>query len=392
MRVTISHANLSAALDTASRAAGKPQPLPILGYVLIEATPDGGLSATGTDLKTRAWRTVDAMIEEAGAVAIPPKAVLDFLDAVPADLPISLSVDAGHRATLQAGRTTARISGMHPDQYPDAPEIDDWAAEVSLWPDALKTLIDSVAFAAAGDETRPALSGVHLQIAGGYLTLTAADGLRLARRRMELDGPELSVIVPAERLARVAAGLAGAKGEVRLAVDARGRYLLADAETGTWAISLLEGNYPDLSRQLQQAPVTTVTVARSDMLRACRLVGNLLVDITGTDGKSVSRVGKAVLEIAADSVTIRAGDAQADHEAVTVIDAAVEPAVSDDGPVLCALNSGALREACEALDGSIALELCGPGKSVFLRAAGGARADQCSLIQPLAVPNTSQRG
>jgi DNA polymerase-3 subunit beta len=389
VRITITHGALSAALDIAARACGKSANVPALGYVLLDASTDGGLSVTGTDLRVRAHRTAEALVEQAGAVCLPPKALIDFLDAVAPDAPISLSVDAGHKAVLQSGRTTARVAGLDPEHFPMGAADAEPAWTLNLYADVLRGLIESTAYAAAQDETRPALAGVAIEATADSLTFLAADGMRLARRTIELSGADsLAVNCPARALLTAAAGLKEAGGDARLSVDAAGRALTIDADTGTWALALLEERFPDISRQLAQEEQATVTVQRSELQRACRLVDSVLVSIIGTDGKSVSKVAKAVLEFGPDSVTVRAGDSSADHEAVTVIDAAVSGTPEPIG-----LNSGALRDAAESLTGAggISIELCGPGRSVFLRNASESRREQVALIQPLAITNRGQR-
>lgn len=391
MRATVTPAALAAALAVAGKATGKAATSPILPLVLIEAHADGGLAATGTDLRTRASHTVQAMVEAAGAVCLPPEALADYLGAIPGDVPVTLAVDATHRATLTAGRAVVRVAGIDPEQYPAGPEHDEApAAELLLVPDVFKALVESVVHAAARDDTRPALAGVNFSTADGTLCLTAADGLRLARRTLMLDVPVpgIDVIVPAGPLAAVAAGLDGAQGHVRLAIDGMGKRLTIDASTGTWALLLLDGPYPRVAHMLGdgQAPAATYTVARADLLRACKLVSGVLVAITSVDGKTAQRVGKAVLAHGSDGLTVRAGDVSADHMAETVI--ACE---AGGAPYEVALNTGALTQAAEALAGPVVLELGGAGKPVYLRDAGGQRMAHLHMIAPIAVSNAAQR-
>lgn len=388
MKLTTTHASLSDALGVASRAVGRSVNVPAVGYVLLDATVDGALLVYGTDLRLRAWGAgLDTQITEMGAVCLPPKSVADFLDAVKPSDPITIEVDTAHKATLKSGRTVARVAGLDPEQFPSLAQTEA-ICEISLPAEAFRTLVESVAFAALGDDSRPDLTGVHLDCDNTYLTATAADGLRLARRSVELvDADELLCNAPARALSIVAAGLKGDTGAVHLSMDDRGRTLGVRSAAGCWAIQLLSDQFPDVSRQLAQVPLQTVVVDRDDLLRACRLVSRMTADIIGIDGKTVSKVAKAIIEVNREKgLIITAGDAGADHEATVMLDATI-----DGLGETFALNTGALRDAAEALDGPIAIELCGPGRSVFLRNANGSRSEQVSVIQPLAVSNKSQR-
>ncbi len=391
MKLTISHAALSDALGVASRAVGRNPNVPAVGYVLFDAAIGDVFQVTGTDLRLRAWHVGTPYTTECGQVALPPKSVADFLDAVRPDDPITIETNDAHKATLRSGRTVRTISGLDPEQFP-ALQMDETVCEISLPAETFRILIESVAFAALGDDSRPALTGVHLDADNTSLTMTAADGMRLARRSMELlDADDFQANVPAKALSIVASGLKGALGAVHLSLDARGRTLGVRSAVGCWAIQLLADPFPDISRQLAQTPEQTVVVDRDDLLRACRLVSTLTADIIGVDGKTVNRVAKALLEVFPDSLTILAGDAQADNLAKTNIDARVEGVGEGDETLLLALNTGALRDAASVLEGPIAIELCGPNRSVFLRNANGSRVEQVLLIQPLAVSSQSQR-
>ena len=388
MRLTVTPARLDSVLDVARRACGRAAAHTYLPYILLEAGTDGTVAATGTDLTTRARHAAEALVSEPGAVCLPPSALADFLGAVPSDLPVDIAVDAGHKAVLTCGRSLARVAGMDPEGFPAATVTGEPAWACAVPPDLLRSLVNSVAYAAARDAVRPALSGIHVVAAGGRLTMTAADGVKLARRCVgvpDLDGGE--IIVPAEALVQVAAALDGAEGTCTLAVDAGGRRLSVGSSAGTWTITLLEGRYPEVSRMFAQEPRAAYTVARSEFLRACGLVSGVLVAIEGMDGRSAGRLSKAVLEPVDDGLSIRAGDVGADHMAQTVID------VQTDGePYPVAVNSGALRAAAEALAGPLLVELYGPGQNVSLREAGNPdRLAHCHYIQPLAVGSTAVR-
>ena len=69
-------------------------------------------------------------------------------------------------------------------------------------------------FAAAADDSRPVLAGVLVRLAGGQLTLAAADGFRLAVNTVLLPDTtaHASWIVPARTLVEVAHSLPSAPG------------------------------------------------------------------------------------------------------------------------------------------------------------------------------------
>lgn len=369
MRATITREHLSAALETAARAVGKPTTLPILSSVLLEATPDGGVVLTGADLRTRAWHTVPASVEEAGAVALPPARIASFLEAVPDDAEIRLSVDAAYKAVLSAGKTTSRIAGLDPEEFPAGPSFDAPSFDCTFAADVLVGLIQRTAYAASKNDSRPVMAGVLLAFDGATVAATAADGYRLAHAEAELPegswraGPDdASLIVPARPLVGIARELKDASS-ARMLVDAGGGSLLIDSETGRWSILLIDGTFPDFRRIVPRDTPIAVTTSRSALLRALRLVRNL---------EGTSDGYRCDLAFDRDALTITAADRAADHEASTTIDADL----TRGDPMALALNTQYLAEAVEAIEGDgVVLEMTDATKPVLFRSTHGPATD-----------------
>ena len=371
MKVTISAEQLSAALETAARVAPKKSTLPILETVLLDATPDGGLLLAGTDLRTRAWRTVPALVEEAGTVCLPPARIASFLEAIPDDAEIRLTVDAARKAVLSAGKTTSRIAGLNAEEFPAGPDFDAPALDLTLAADILAGCINRTAHAAAKDDSRPALAGLNLAFDGSSIAVTAADGYRLAHAESELPegSDEVSLIVPARPLTEVARALKNATS-ARLKVDGRGSSLLIDSEAGCWSLALIGGTFPDFRRVVPRDTPIAVTTSRSALLRALRLVKGL---------EATSDGFKVHLVIGADQIEIMASDRQADHEARTTIDAEM---VRGEG-LQISFNTTYLSEAVEAIEGDgVLLELTSATSPCLLRSVRGPETDWC-VVMPM---------
>lgn len=360
MRATITREHLASALETAAHVVGKSTTLPILSYILLEATPDGGVVLTGTDLRTRAWQTVPASVEEAGAVALPPARIASFLEAIPEDAEVRLTVDGAHKAVLSCAQTTSRIAGLDPEEFPAGPSFDAPSFDCTLAADVLVGLISKVAHAAAKVDSRPVLAGVLLAFDGATVGATTADGFRLAHAEAELpDGSDdVSLIVPARPLVGIARELKDAASS-RLLVDAGGGSLLIDSEAGCWSLLLIDDTFPDFRRVMPRDTPIAVTTSRSALLRALRLVRNL----EGTkDGY------RCDLAFERDALTITAADRAADHEASTTIDAEL----TRGEPLTLSMNTQYLSEAVEAIDGDgLVLEMTDTTKPVLFRSTHG---------------------
>ena len=206
MRLNVQQEDLHRGLRAVSRAVPARSTLPITSNILIEAGNDdagrGSLKLSATDAETIAITyTIEAEVEEDGAITLPSRLLSDFVATLPPE-PIELSLaERSRQVSLVCARNEASIGGMAAEDFPPIPPVED-GDTIPLDPGALRRSIDYVAFAAATDDSRPVLTGVHFGIREGALKLAAADGFRLAVHTVALSGepPEREAVVPARAL------------------------------------------------------------------------------------------------------------------------------------------------------------------------------------------------
>lgn len=371
MQLTLSHGTFAAALAVAATAVKPRATLPVLEHVLLEAA-DGRLTVSGTDLGSRAWQSIACGVQEAGAVTVPPKALNDFLDAIVPSEPITLTVDAKHKAELVSGRTRIRVAGLDPEQFPPAPAFDEPAFDYTLAASDLTALIRNTVFAAAKDDSRPVLAGILFQVRNGTLKLVAADGFRLALREIAAEGAmDLNVIAHARMLGKLVGHL-GKATSARLMVDAGCSSLLVDTEQGSWAVRLIDGQFPDFNRIIPRDAPIAVTAARDDLVRATGLVLN----VEQTSGGYTTR-----LSVGTDGISIQAGTATSDQEVETHLEATLERGE----PITIGFNTRYLRDAIESVDADqITIELTRPDAPSIVR-ADGPRNGHLNIVMPMHV-------
>ena len=374
MKLTITASALADALDVAESAAvrGKTAHFPWMAGVLLDAREGDRLTVSGTDLRVRAWRGVQANIEEAGAVVAPVKALSSFLEAVPADIVISVTADHAHKVTLKGAGITAKAAGWDWEEFPPQPDFNDPAADLTMAAPLMARLIGSVVHAAADNDSRPVLAGVLFRYRSGTLSLVAADGFRMAVRETEIDGSgeDFEVIVHAAKLAEVAKQLARATS-VRLIVDSDGKSVMFDAESGCFTVATIDGQFPDVARIIPKpdAVTTTVTVARADMLRAIELV------------RAVERDVRTKLHVTDNGLTVEASDSTNDHAV------SADLAADHDGePQAITFQGTYVRDAVRALEGDrVTLEIVGKASPALVREAGE-RGSHSQLVMPMQAP------
>ena len=337
MKLVILQEHLKHALSTVGRAVAGKSTLPVLANVLLSAA-GGRLTLAATNLEIGITHTIGAQVEVDGAVTLPHKLFSDVVGSLPNDR-VTLTLDERTQTvTIACGRFTSNIKGIEADEFPTIPAID--AAGATLPVDVLKQSIALTAFSAASDDSRPVLAGVLLEL-GDALTLSAADGFRLARHTTPIDaGDGLTCIVPGGSLETLGAILGGDTVTATLAPT--GSQIGFTAGGTTLVSRLIEGKFPDVDRIIPQAHTTRLVVNRGDLAKAVKLASYFAVSAQGVVKLTVTESG-AILSANASEV----GDNTTEIECIV-----------GGKPTQIALNAKYLAEVVGAIQTEqIAMEL-----------------------------------
>ena len=201
MKLSVLQENLNRGLGTVSRAVATRSTLPITTHVLLQ-TDDSRLRLVATNLEIVISCWIAAKVEVEGAITVPARMLNEFVGSLQPDT-IEMELDPSTRQLdVVSARVNAKLSGQDADDFPPIPTITE-GDTIRLESDALREAIEHVVFAAATDDSRPVLTGVHLRIDEERLTLAAADGFRLAVYHLDIaEAPAASIeiIVPARAL------------------------------------------------------------------------------------------------------------------------------------------------------------------------------------------------
>lgn len=293
MKVSCLQENLARGLSVAGRAVSARSALPILSHILF--TTDGGrlrLSSTNLEMGIHCW--IGGRVEEDGAIAVPARTMIDLVNAFPPDRVDLRQEVRTMTLNVRCGRSEANIKGLDAVDFPPIPTPEEGAADgISIDPETLRVAINQVVFAAATDEARPTLTGVLLRweatATGPTLTLAAADGYRLAVRRVPLPESEVghpfSVIVPARTMtewARICGELAKGREErppVRITFTPDRNRMMFQAQTPPDApvpmevvlvSQLIPGTFPDYQQLIPRDRNTRVIAGTAELLKACQ--------------------------------------------------------------------------------------------------------------------------
>ncbi len=362
MRVSCLQENLARGLALVGRAVATRSTLPQTTHVLLR-TDQGRLRLAATNLEIAITAWVGAQVEEEGAITVPARLFTEFVNTLP-DERIDLSLaPRGRQLQLVCGRYEATIAGMDPADFPPIPTVEE-AASVRVEPRALRTAIAQVEFAAATDDTRPVLTGVHTLVEGDTLTLAAADGFRLAVHRLPLEeeAPQrVEIIVPARALRELYRLLADEQEPILMMVNQARSQVLFRLRSVELVAQLIQGTFPNYSQLIPQEYKTRAVVNLKEFLQETRRAaifardGSNIVRLVVEPGEGVG-MGKMVVSARAEELGEHRGE----------LDALVE-----GEPAKIAFNAKYLQDVLQVLDCTeVALEITTPTSPGVFRPVG----------------------
>jgi DNA polymerase III subunit beta len=374
MKISVMQEHLQKGLAQVSRAVATKTSLPVLSNILL-ATDRGQLKLAATNLEVGITCWVDCAIEEEGQVTVPARLLTDFVGNLPNDA-IRLELDRRTLAlTVRAPRSKATIKGIDAEDFPAIPTVEG-EPTTTMAPDLLREMISQVVFAAAKDESRPVLAGVHLRFEEDRLTMSAADGFRMAVRSGDLATPvkeEVAVIVPARALNDLARILGDQQDPVELTVTRNRNQLLCRAGNVEFLSRLIDGSFPDWRQIVPSGYNTRTVMGREQLLSAARLASYFARDNNDVVKLSI-KPGEG--EYSPGNLTISANAAEVGDN-TSDVDAAVE---GPEGQI--AFNVAYLAEVLSVLKApQVALETQGPSNAGVIRPVGSN--DYTHVIMPM---------
>lgn len=255
MKATIERATLLRCLSHVQSVVERRNTIPILANVLLEASGDGAIKVTATDLDLQVVESQQAVsVDSPGAITVSAHLLFDIARKLPDGSQVSLEAADG-RMTVKAGRSRFKLPTLPRDDFPIIAE-GDLPTSFALPAKTLAELIDRTRFAISTEETRYYLNGIFFHVAdddGPVLKAAATDGHRLARFTLARpDGADgmPDVIVPRKAIGELRKLLEESlDGDVQIDLSASKVRFSLGGEGGTILTSkLIDGTFPDYSR------------------------------------------------------------------------------------------------------------------------------------------------
>lgn len=275
MRLTAGKEEFADKLQLVGRGVSSRTSVQILAGILLRATA-GRLELSATDMEISLRVSLDAEVEEEGAVVVPGRLLVDIVRLLPGG-----EVALEHRAEegvarLTSGSASYQLHTYGPEDFPRLPEIDPESA-FTVEREAFLDTIARVGRSASRDESRPVLTGVLVRFQGGKVVMAATDSYRLSVKETPLaQGPkeELEAIVPARALAELARIAQAATSET-LDVGVQENQV-AFGTDGVWLTARrIDGQFPNYRQLLPEQFEAEVQLPREELLDVVRRTGLL---------------------------------------------------------------------------------------------------------------------
>lgn len=263
MKLVIKQDILAKALSAVGKIATPKAGLPILSNVLLRAE-DTKLTVAATNLEVAMTASLNAKVDEQGAITVPARLLTDFVSNLP-----HANVEINSEETklkVVCGGFSSVINAMLADDYPAMPEPAE-ANELVIDGGTLKAAIQGVTVCAGNDITRPVLTGVDFYSENGELYMAATDGYRLAERRIMATNKVLTSIVPSSTLMDVARLLPDGDATIKYN-DEQMSFICGDL---TVTSRLIDGKYIQYRQLLPSETNFVAKVNRADLMKATRM-------------------------------------------------------------------------------------------------------------------------
>jgi len=282
MKLSCLQQNLNKRLGIVSRAVATRSTLPITQNILLTAEPSRlKLAATNLEMATTCW--IGAKVEQEGSITVPARLLIDFINSLPSDL-VEITLPAkSHTVELKSGRFEAHINGIDAEDFPPIPEVSG-DLTTTIEANALREGIAQVSFAAAAEESRPMLTGIHCEFEGDQLTLAAADGFRLAVHKINLFTPveqKNTAIIPARTLNELNRLLSDQEEPVEMAMNQQKSQVCFNLKDAQIVSQLIQGSFPNYSQVIPESYTTRAVVDINDFLRITKISSVFARDASG---------------------------------------------------------------------------------------------------------------
>ncbi|MCK9344728.1 MAG: DNA polymerase III subunit beta [Candidatus Pacebacteria bacterium] len=268
MNFTCNRETLQKYITNAERVTGKNSSLPILSSVLI-ATNGKSLVIRSTNLEVGVEFQIPAEIKEEGSVAVSGSLFSNILMSIPDEESVTVSVkDSVCKIITKTKNIT--VKGLLPDDFPTIPVINE-GESFTIQSQVFIQGVKSVLMSAAISDIKPEISSVYVYQKEKSLVFVATDSFRLAEKKIDYNGEELSqgVIIPVKNIMEIVKLFDGVMENILFKIT---KTQISCVSKSVYVTSrVIQGVYPDYEQILPKNNTTEIVMLKQDLINTLKL-------------------------------------------------------------------------------------------------------------------------
>jgi DNA polymerase III subunit beta len=269
MKVTCGRDELADKLQLAGRGVSTRTNVQILAGIMLRAG-GGRLHLSATDMEISLRVSLEAEVEDEGAIVVPGRLLVDIVRLLPAgDVTIAHRAEEGV-AEVTCGSASYKLHTYAAEDFPRLPEVDP-DATFAVDREAFVDTIARVSRSSSRDESRPVLTGILVRFEGAKLVMAATDSYRLSVKETALakgPGQELEAIVPARALAELSRIAQGGSGTISIGVQEN--QIVFGVDDVLLTARRIDGQFPNYRQLLPETFEAVIQLPREEFLEIVR--------------------------------------------------------------------------------------------------------------------------
>lgn len=253
-------------IETADRVTARNASLPVLSTILILVSKNI-VKVRATNLSLGVEFEIPVKTEEDGVIAVDGKILSNFLNTLPKNEKIKLSL-SGSTLLVNSGGNKTSIKTLPYEDFPTLPTIQ--GDSILIPKNEFIRGVKSTYFAAAASDIKPEISSVYIYPDANTIFFVATDSFRLAEKKELLKKPiEFPpILVPYKNMIEIVKILENTSGDVTLTINEN---QIAILSTGVYITSrVVSGSFPDYKQIIPKEFSTEVIVLKQDLLNTLK--------------------------------------------------------------------------------------------------------------------------
>lgn len=248
----------------------KKSTMPVLNHFLLDCRGEPILYATDLDTAIK-LRGSEFTVEKPGALAIPARTFIPLISELEGD--ILLEAKENFKLRISAGKVSAEIACLDPQEFPQWPDIED-GVEITIPIKILKEIIEKTAYAASDSDTRYVFNGILFHMTAQGLRAVGTDGHRLALYKGAPEDAEfnvtgeLKVILPKRAMNELKRLIE----DERVTIKAGKNHVLFKSAGLEFLTKVIEGTYPNYEQVIPKSCSKRFTSSKEDLEKSLKRV------------------------------------------------------------------------------------------------------------------------